>query len=268
VEKIRLKNLYRNLRSKYPSVTDGDFKYIFAKVFGSFNKVFLENPVVGKSEAEKVEAIIKRYLEDTPLEYIFEVAEFFGFEFKIKKGIHIPKNATEILVERVLAFADEKTKIIDIGCGCGNVAIVIAKLANAEVWAVDIDERALKITKENAKKHGVKVKIVKSNVFDAVFEKFDIIVSNPPYVSTKEELEKSVLMQNSASLFAGSEGLDVIKKIVEQAPLHLNKGGRIFLEIGYDQSQKVSEMLFRNGFKNVKIHKDLSDVPRIAEAEI
>ena len=101
---------------------------------------------------------------------LFEFAEFFGFEFKIKEGIHIPKNTTEFLIERVLAFADEKMKIIDIGCGCGNVAIVIAKLTKAQVWAVDIDDRALKIAEENAKKHGVKIKIVKSNVFDAIFE--------------------------------------------------------------------------------------------------
>jgi len=149
VEKIRLKNLYRSLRAKYPSVMDEDFKYIFARVFGSFSKIFLENPAVDKSEAQKIETIIHKHLEGRPLEYIFEVAEFFGFEFKIKEGIHIPKNTTEFLIERVLAFADEKMKIIDIGCGCGNVAIVIAKLTKAQVWAVDIDDRALKIMPKN-----------------------------------------------------------------------------------------------------------------------
>ena len=89
MEKIRLKNLYRSLRAKYPSVMDEDFKYIFARVFGSFSKIFLENPAVDKSEAKKIETIIHKHLEGRPLEYIFEVAEFFGFEFKIKEGIHM-----------------------------------------------------------------------------------------------------------------------------------------------------------------------------------
>ncbi len=178
-----------------------------------------------------------------PIEYIFEEVWFYGDKFYIKEGVLIPRDDTEIVVERAIKLINEKCKmknekckVIDCCTGSGVIAIEIAKHTNAKVTATDISEKALEVARKNAKLHGVGIEFKKCDLFR---EKADILVANPPYV--ENFWQKPNEYEPDIAFFGGEDGLDIVREIIKKAVKFEIKN--IILEIGYSQKKSLSEFL-------------------------
>jgi release factor glutamine methyltransferase len=209
-----------------------------------------------------------------PVKYILKSCEFMGFEFYIESGVLIPRPDTEVLVEEVLreAKSHNYTKICDVCCGSGVIGISIAKLlAGALVDCADISEYAEKVTKENIKrlKAQQQVNFYKSDLLQYALEQdktFQVIVSNPPYISTEvipTLMEDVKDYEPYIALCGGKDGLDFYRKITMQSLKVLDEGGLLAYEIGYDQGEAVQNILKDNGFKDIRCVKDLAENDRV-----
>lgn len=207
-----------------------------------------------------------------PLSSIFGFVEFYGLKFEVSKKVLSPRMETEILVEQVAnEIGNKKLDVLDIGTGSGAIAVTLAKITNAKVAAVDISKPALAVAQINAEKNGVKVDFLHSDLFSKLKKsrKFDIIVSNPPYIRSLDvgQLDEEVKNYDPRlSLDGGEDGLDIYRKICEQAPNHLRDGGQIFFEIGKGQFKDVSKILKDNGFSEIGYKKDYSNIIRVVRA--
>ncbi len=225
-------------------------------------------------ELLKIEMAASKRLQHLPLGYIFGKTEFFGIPIKVTKDVLIPRLDTEILVEKVIKDINnsvDNLKILDIGTGSGAIAIAIAKNTNSAVTAVDISQPALDIARANAQNNGVCVEFVHSNLFENLIgRKFDIIVSNPPYIETEVIKTLDDEVRNNEphlALDGGADGLAFYRKIVEKAPMFLKNGGKLYFEIGYNQAEAV-EKLMQNSFKDIEILKDYENNDRVVLGEI
>lgn len=220
---------------------------------------------------EKYKQGIEKLSKDIPLQYITNTQEFYGMKFKINENVLIPRYDTEILIEETLKLAKDQDKILDMCTGSGIIAITLAKnVEKANVFACDISLEALKVAKENNELHNTNVKFINSNLFENIEEKnFDIIVSNPPYITEKEmqELENQVKKEPELALYGGVDGLDFYRKITENAKEYLKKEGLLIFEIGSKQKEDVSKILIENKFKNIKCVKDLQGLDRVIIGE-
>lgn len=217
-------------------------------------KIYTEKIEVPEKIEKRFLKFVKRRIKGFPLQYITKEVYFFDIKFKIEKGIFIPRPETELLVEKTIKiyrenFYPEYVKILDIGTGCGNISISLAKnIENSYIVGVDISKKSLKISKENAKLNKVdkKTDFKYSNIFSNINEKFDIIVSNPPYISKNDykNLQREIKYEPKRSIIAGKDGLEVIRKILNESGKFLKDKGFIVLEIGYDQFEKIKEMIF------------------------
>lgn len=192
-----------------------------------------------------------------PAAYILERSEFCGFTFRVTSAVLIPRPETEVLVERAIRL--KPSSVLDIGTGSGAIAIVMAK-AGARVVATDTSDRALAIARQNADQNGVRIEFVRADLF--VRGKFDLVVSNPPYVATgqMESLPPEVRHEPREALDGGADGLAVIRRILEARPR------RLLLEVGAGQAPAVSEIALRSGFADVRWLKDLAGIDRVLEA--
>lgn len=213
---------------------------------------------------------IDELIEGVPIQYLTNHQEFMGLNFYVNENVLIPRFDTEILVEEVIKIAENYgyCKILDLCTGSGAIGISIAKyVQNTEIMATDISEEALKIAKKNAIQNNVfeKVKFQKSNMFEKINSKFDIIVSNPPYIETKtiKELSEEVQKEPYIALNGGQDGLNFYKIIAENAKMFLNKNGYLALEIGYNQKESVIEILKNYEYKNIYTKKDLEGNDRV-----
>ena len=212
----------------------------------------------------------ERRAKGESIDNIFGFTEFYGLRFDVNKKVLTPRMETEILVETVLKVAkpNEKTKILDLGTGSGAIAVALAKNCDASITALDISKSALAIAESNAKKNGVEIEFLHSNLFDNLKRKrkFDIIVSNPPYIPTQEieKLDRNVRdFDPHIALDGGEDGLDFYRKIVEQSVFRLNDGGYIFFEVGKGQAKSVKQFLKDAQFEEIKIVKDYSKIERV-----
>jgi len=209
-------------------------------------------------------------------------AYFLDFEFKTEDLTFYPRPETELLVERAVDLLSKKKghnapyRILDIGTGCGNIAISLTKyLPSSRITASDISDTALRAAGENAKKYGVEERIdfVKSDLFENIRgrhkELFDLIISNPPYISLEElsSLPGEVKLEPYLALYGGVDGMSFYRRIMKEAPSLLKKDGILLMEIGYNQSEAVRGMLdSSNLFKDVEIYKDYAGIARIVKA--
>jgi len=212
-----------------------------------------------------------------PVQYIKGDVNFMGYDLKVAPGVFIPRFETEILVEAVLDTINKERSIgdapsiLDLCTGSGNIAIALSKsLKKALITASDISSEALLIAQDNASSNGCDNIIFKvSDLFDSIKGgPFDIIVSNPPYISKKDlsELQPEVLCEPHSALYGGQDGLLFYRRIIESASLHLKENGYLFLEIGYDQALPLKEIVRSNGFMLEKIIKDYNHIDRIVIA--
>ena len=192
-----------------------------------------------------------------------------GLDFKVNKDVLIPRADTEILVEEVIKIANqfENIKILDLCTGSGAIGISLAKnIKNSIIMLSDISINALNIAKQNAIINNTIVKSIESDLFSNIGEKFDIIVSNPPYIETQTicTLDKEVQKEPKLALDGGTNGLNFYRKIIEQADEFLNKNGYLCLEIGYNQKNAVIDMVLKTKkYSNTYSKKDLSGNDRI-----
>jgi release factor glutamine methyltransferase len=227
-----------------------------------------------RDKSAQVSAILKRRITGEPLQYILGTTEFMGYEFKVDKRALIPRPETEILISclsRELKSSGKigQLKILDLGTGSGCIAVSIAKLLpRALIWASDVSLAALQLAKENAQLHKVKVKFLLSDIFSGLKkdqEKFDLIISNPPYVSSLElrGLAKEISFEPVLALEAGIDGLDYYRRIISQSAVYLNNDGLLVLEVGIKQAAVVKAMLHKENFSDIKIIKDYNNIDRV-----
>lgn len=258
-----------------------------------FSKIILEyQEVLQDRLCDKYFELIDRRSKGEPVQYIMGSQEFMGLEFIVNKNVLIPRQDTETLVEDALEIIntgtlrgedmDVKRKewdILDLCTGSGAIGISLARIANkVNVTCSDISEGAIKVAKENAQKHGVAkfVKFEQGDLFKPFSkhfrkQKFDMIISNPPYIKSSviPTLQKEVCEHEPISALDGGEsGLDFYERIVNGVGGHLRKGGVLLLEIGHDQGEAVSGLLSRNGdFTSIRVLKDLANRDRIVFAK-
>lgn len=220
-----------------------------------------------------LEAIEKRS-KGYPIQYIIKEKEFMGLNFYIEEGVLIPRPDTEIIVEYILEYIDkrhsqEQINILDIGIGSGAIGLSIAYYKkNAHVCGVDISHKALEVANINKDRFNLSnVKLIKSDLFEKINEeeKFHIIVSNPPYIPTEdmESLQEEVKnYEPRTALDGGKEGMDFYRRIIPESRKYLKEEGLLIFEIGYHQAKDVSHIMIENGFKDIKILKDLQGLDR------
>ena len=220
------------------------FVYRSLKNLSFTDFVFALQQEVTKEEENFVEEIYQQLVAHKPAQYIIGHAEFFGMQLKVDERVLIPRTETEELVELILAEnPEENLKVLDIGTGSGTIALGLAK--NRPDWSVtaaDISQDALELASENAKNQNLNIFFKKSDCFAEISEKYDIIVSNPPYISREDESEVGLNVLHSEphlALFADEDGLAIYRRISEDAKDYLTDGGKIYLEIGYKQGQSV-----------------------------
>ncbi|MBC7796144.1 MAG: peptide chain release factor N(5)-glutamine methyltransferase [Pyrinomonadaceae bacterium] len=226
-------------------------------------------------EQTKYLQFIERRANNEPIQYITGVQEFCGFDFEVNESVLIPRPETEILVEASLEILRDAENAIfcDVGTGSGCVAISILKnLQNSKAAAIDISPSALEVARRNAEKLGVanRIEFIESNVFgnlnlETQSAKFDLIASNPPYISTKDAptLHAQVIeYEPNNALFAGVDGFDVIRKLLKDAPRFLKTNGFLLFEIGYDQSEKVLDLIDKDIWNLREIRRDWQNIGR------
>ena len=222
----------------------------------------------------KYENCIKELIKGKPLQYITNKQEFMGLDFYVDENVLIPQPDTEILVEKAIEIAEttQKNKILDMCTGSGCIAISLAKkINNTQIIAVDISNNALNVANKNAINNNVenKIKFINSDMFNNIEEKFDIIVSNPPYIETEtiNKLEIEVQNEPHLALDGGIDGLKFYKTIANNAFKYLNENGYLLLEIGYNQQNSVTQLLQDIGkYKDIETVKDLGGNYRIVIA--
>ena len=219
-------------------------------------------------DIDKVQKILNERITGRPLWYCIGDTEFYGYTFKVDERVLIPRPETELLVFNALNFINENSKILDLCTGSGAIAISIKKQKNSSVCAVDVSEQALELAKENANINGADVEFVKSDMFNELGNrKFDVILSNPPYIKRDElnSLQREVKeFEPMLALDGGADGLDFYRIIAHNAKNHLNENGMLFLECGIGQAEEVKNLL--TDFSVVEIIKDYENIDRIIKA--
>lgn len=228
------------------------------------------NDVVDEKKIDKYKKYIYAVQNNKPIQYVVGNVIFFGYEFDINENVLIPRFETEELVDNTLKFIKEKfdnnIKVIDLGCGSGVISITMKlKMPSLDVTALDISDKALEVTNHNMKKHNVDINIVKGDMLDNIKEKYDVIISNPPYISKNEEIEDIVKdNEPEIALYAEENGYYFYEKILSKARSVLNDKYLIAFEIGYTQKEgifKIADKYFKDCKKECL--KDMSGKDRM-----
>lgn len=234
------------------------------------------NEKISKEKKDKLRKFISKVgKENFPIQYLLNEQEFYGRKFYVDKGVLIPRQDTEVLVQKAIEILKKNgkenknsKKILDIGCGSGIIGITIAlEIENSYVLGVDISEKALETSEKNKKMLNSKnIKFIKSDLFENVeFNSFDMIVSNPPYISLGEMgiMSDDTLHEPSEALFAENDGLYFYLEISSRAKDYLAENGFLLFEIGFRQGYKVKEIMEKFGFRNIEIIEDLNGNNRV-----
>lgn len=256
---------------------DSDAWILFEDICGLSKTEYFKKMLDEASDSETSEylAAIETRITHYPLQYIIGEWEFMGLTFKVNENVLIPRQDTELLVEKAFMIVDEKFHtsdksmfVMDMCTGSGCIGISMAKkYSDAEVTCVDISKEALEVAKENAKLNRVEnISFVESDLFDNVTGKFDMIICNPPYIASAEidNLMPEVRAHEPRIALDGDvDGLKFYRKIIDKSKEFLSEDGYILFEIGYDQREKVKELLIEKGYSDIEALKDLSGNDRV-----
>ena len=235
------------------------------------NLNLLNDSYISEIKISKFRRMVKERCKRKPVSKILGYRSFWGRDFEINENVLDPRGDTETLIELILACKFEN--MLELGTGSGAIAItVLAERPEVTCVATDISEYALKTASANSKRHGVesRLKLLHSNWFEKISGSFDVIVSNPPYISSEEYAQLSaevVKYDPKISLTLGGDGLEAYREILSQALEKLSKNGHIFLEIGYTQANAVGHLFREAGFQQIKVHKDLGSRDRVISAK-
>lgn len=235
------------------------------------NLLFLDQEkVLDKNIEKEILKIQDKINKGYPLQYAIGKWNFYGLDLLVDKRALIPRYETEILVDIIINDNSNNKKILDIGTGSGAISLALSNnLKDSKIIGVDISKNAIDLANKNKIKLNINnVEFKESDIFSNIEEKFDIIVSNPPYINKKdfEKLDKKLYYEPQNALYGGEDGLYFYKKIIKNAKNFLNKNGKIYLEIGYDQKDYISNLLEEYGYKQIKSYKDFNDFDRIIKA--
>jgi release factor glutamine methyltransferase len=232
---------------------------------------------LSEKEQEDFNVFLKRRASREPIQYIRGSQEFYGLNFMVSPGVFIPRPETELIVEKAIEILKnlKEPYFGEIGVGSGCISIsILHKVLQAKALGVDISEKALQVTKRNAQMHGVagRLKLLRSDLFENInSESFDLIVSNPPYISEEQiqflqdEVRKFEPLE---ALNGGAEGLLFIKKIISTAPKFLKQSGWLIMEIGFDQADKVVSLFDRKIWQEYDFLSDLQGIKRTVVARV
>jgi len=223
-----------------------------------------------------IASVLKRRMNSEPIQYILGKAEFMGLEFKVAPGVLIPRPETEILVETAIESVVSRKlsvvspRILDLGTGSGCIAVSLAKfLPGADITAVDISDTALKIAADNARAHNVKINFIKSDLLKAYslqLKAYDLIVTNPPYIPTGDidRLQPELKYEPRIALDGGKDGLEIYRRIIEEAPYYLKSAGALIVEIGCGQADVAKKIAQNSGkFKIIEVVRDYNQIDRV-----
>lgn len=256
-------------------ITDSalDAKYLLEYVTGKDSIIWIldGDKELNDQQERYYDEVIQKRAGRYPLQYITEKQEFMGYSFYVNENVLIPRQDTECLVEEVLKYKDRISSILDLCTGSGCIGISIEKMSGMKVSLADISKKALEVAKINGQNLNSNVTLVESDLFENISEKFDAIVSNPPYIKSSvipglmDEVKKYEPM---LALDGKEDGLYFYRKIIRDGKEHLNPGGMLFFEIGHDQKKEVMECMEKEGFVEVYGVQDLAGLDRVIVGKV
>lgn len=271
------REVYRHLKASLASLgereAEAEAREMLHCVCGlSVNELLLfPDREIPASQEERLKLLSARRTCGEPLAYLLGEREFYGLRFSVTADVLIPRQETELLVERCAQIIKEENlkTALDLCTGSGCIAVCLAKHTPAAVSASDVSPAALSVARENAKAQGASVRFFASDLLNGVEGSFDLIVSNPPYLSEEEyvRIAPGVREKEPAlALLGGADGLLFYRRIAQDAPAHLNPGGHLALEIGYEQASAVCALLRAQGFDKIEVLKDYAGLDRLVFA--
>ncbi|MDK2564789.1 peptide chain release factor N(5)-glutamine methyltransferase [Romboutsia sedimentorum] len=254
-----------------------DVELILQKSLGDVDRIYIHinlNKELSNDEYNLFLSMIKDRINGRPVAYIVGNREFMGLDFFVKEGVLIPRPDTEVLVEEIIELCKNKDKveILDIGTGSGAITVSLAKyIEKSTIKSLDISDIPLEVGKKNAINNGVdnKIEFIKSDLFSSIEDKnikFDVIVSNPPYIPKKdmETLHTQVKdYEPYNALEGGIDGLNFYRDITEQSKCYLKENGILAYEVGHDQAKDVSDIMKDNGYTKIYTKKDIQGIDRV-----
>ena len=226
---------------------------------------------LNSEQSHRLNDIINKRKKAYPLQYAIGEWEFYNLRLKVDERALIPRFETEIIVDYIIKSAMKKDRILDIGTGTGAIALSLGKnIVNSLVTGSDIEGKALSLARENKEITNISnVEFIKSDLFENIDGKFDLIISNPPYINKEDydKLEKELYFEPKSALYGGEDGLLFYKKIIKKAPDYLNDQGHLIFEIGYDQKEILNKLLKGQGFKSIINLRDFNDFDRFIIAQ-
>ena len=276
-----LSSLYIDTKNKLKEAGIEDYRFEASILLEHFTGIkvlelaALSEKTLDSETVESMENAIEKRISGYPLQYILGKWEFYGYPIEVGEGVLIPRPDTETLVEAVIQIAGESPKIVDLCSGSGCIAIALQKeIPSSTVYAVEMSEDALVFLKKNLVLNNSGVKLVCGDILDSEiidnFEKNDIIVSNPPYLTDEDMnvLQKEVKHEPKMALEGGKDGLYFYREITKLWKSKLKIGGILAYEVGMGQELDVAEILKQNRFSNIEFKEDLSGITRVVYGEL
>lgn len=267
---IAMQDVRKYVDNVLPDIEPAEKDWILCEVLGVKRGELAMLRTISLNEYKKVRDVCERRRSGEPLDYITGKSYFYGQTIFVNKNVLIPRMETETLVaEAVKEIGEREIDVLDLCTGSGCIALALSANTHARITASDISGEALEVAAKNL--GGRNVNIVRSDLFEAFpLSAFDIIVSNPPYIRTGDlpSLSREVNAEPRLALDGGEDGLEFYKKIIANASSYLKQGGKLMLEIGYDQAESVRQLMYMFGFGNVKIIADLDGNDRVIIGQI